>query len=145
MSPLSSGGAWLGWLCSSKYNPNTPQPHPWGIGDELQGPSLLGPLSPISWYKRSVCVGAAPQVPPAIHQWSCFFVQCVSFLPSWPFLWNRCIGNQWQVLCSGFLALLSLPKIGKREKIDKSLNRHLAGKKINPHAVFLNISQAILW
>lgn len=68
-----------GLVVEQQFKTNTPQPHPWGRSDGLQGPSLPGPLSPISWYKRSICVGAAPWVPPAIHQWSCFFVQCVCF------------------------------------------------------------------
>lgn len=64
------------------------------------------------------------------------------FLPFLPdlFFWNHCIGNQWQVLCSGFLALLSQPKIGKREKKDKSLKRHLAGKTKLTHVLFFKKS-----
>lgn len=85
---LGSGRAWLGSLCSSKYGTNTTQPHPRGRGNELQGPWLLGPLAHVNWYKRSVCVGVAPWIPPAMHQWSYSFFQCACF-----FLSDPCFGT----------------------------------------------------
>lgn len=85
---LASGRAWLGSLCGSKYKTNTIQPHSWARGDELQAPSLLGPLAHVSWYKRSICVEVAPWVPPAMNQWSYSFFRCTYHF----FLSDPCFG-----------------------------------------------------